>query len=102
MDLQMPIVDGWEATRRLKEQARDARHACHRPVGPADRVASRSSRCQHEPGDRHGLHTCFYFREPPDNFSWAATCFSNAGNNDLTNHITAHLKEVAEGEQEVE
>ena len=33
MDLEMPVVDGWEATRR-EEQPRDARHACHRPVGP--------------------------------------------------------------------
>jgi len=86
----------------LEEQARDARHACHRPVGPAGSGRKSKFWCQHEPGDRHGLHTCFYFREPPDNFSWAATRFSNAGNNDLTNHITAHLKEVAEIEQEVE
>ena len=38
--------------------------------------------------------------EPPD--EWAATRLSNAGNNNLTNHITAHLKEVARGRTEVE
>jgi len=96
MDLQMPIVDGWEATRRLKSKPETRDMPVIGLSAPRDRVASRSSRCQREPGDRHGLHTCFYFREPPDNFSWAATRFSNAGNNDLTNHITAHLKEVAE------
>jgi len=42
-----------------------------------------------------------FFREPPDNSSWAATRFSDAGNNDLTTH-TADLKEAAKVGQEVQ
>ena len=46
------------------------------------------------------LRNCFFFANPPTHSSWAATRFSDAGNNDLTTTLRTS-KMAAEVGQEV-
>ena len=68
MDLHMPIVDGWEATRRLKSKPETRDMPVIGLSAPRDRVASRGARCQHEQGDRRGLRNCFFLRTAQQRF----------------------------------
>jgi len=44
MDLDLPVIDGWEATRRIKGR-RDAPYSDHRAVGTCDVGVARAGDC---------------------------------------------------------
>src|SRR5262249_29873893 len=88
-----PLAQPW--TRHREHAGSASGRRARQSAKPRDRRDQRKSRCSMPA--RAGRSTgSLFFANRPTHSSWAATRFSDAGNNDLTTH-TEHLKDGSRG-----